>query len=157
MDHPGPVKFSRLDIPHPRRGGRAVDCTGLENRRPLTGFVSSNLTLSAKENNKLLDLAAPDSGSIFCLSRTSGRTGSYLKSKNPRARALTRTYEVSQQEYRVANVRQLRLTAIYAGGYAVAAYYLGASYGVVPLRAATTTSADRRPLDRCSDLWAIVA
>src|SRR5579863_6220850 len=31
-----------------RRGGRAVDCTGLENRRPLTGFVSSNLTLSAK-------------------------------------------------------------------------------------------------------------
>jgi hypothetical protein len=31
-----------------RRGGRAVDCTGLENRRPFTGLVSSNLTLSAK-------------------------------------------------------------------------------------------------------------
>src|SRR5271168_1214945 len=31
-----------------RRGGRAVECTGLENRRPLTGTVSSNLTLSAK-------------------------------------------------------------------------------------------------------------
>src|SRR6202035_1785022 len=30
-----------------RRGGRAVDCTGLENRRLLTGLVSSNLTLSA--------------------------------------------------------------------------------------------------------------
>ncbi len=30
-----------------RRGGRAVDCTGLENRRPFTGLVSSNLTLSA--------------------------------------------------------------------------------------------------------------
>jgi hypothetical protein len=29
------------------RGGRAVDCTGLENRRPFTGLVSSNLTLSA--------------------------------------------------------------------------------------------------------------
>ena len=30
------------------RGGRAVECTGLENRRPFTGLVSSNLTLSAK-------------------------------------------------------------------------------------------------------------
>src|SRR5579863_3981762 len=35
-----------------RRGGRAVDCTGLENRRPLTGFVSSNLTLSATAKKK---------------------------------------------------------------------------------------------------------
>jgi hypothetical protein len=32
-----------------RRGGRAVECTGLENRRPFTGLVSSNLTLSAKQ------------------------------------------------------------------------------------------------------------
>jgi hypothetical protein len=30
-----------------RRGGRVVECTGLENRRPFTGLVSSNLTLSA--------------------------------------------------------------------------------------------------------------
>jgi phosphohistidine phosphatase SixA len=30
-----------------RRGGRAVECTGLENRRPFTGFVGSNPTLSA--------------------------------------------------------------------------------------------------------------
>ena len=28
-------------------GGRAVECTGLENRRLFTEFVSSNLTLSA--------------------------------------------------------------------------------------------------------------
>src|SRR5260370_40084641 len=34
-----------------RRGGRAVECTGLENRRTLTGLVSSNLTLSAKSND----------------------------------------------------------------------------------------------------------
>ena len=32
----------------PRRGGRAVECTGLENRRPLTGTVGSNPTLSAR-------------------------------------------------------------------------------------------------------------
>jgi hypothetical protein len=32
------------------RGGRAVECTGLENRRPFTGLVSSNLTLSATLN-----------------------------------------------------------------------------------------------------------
>ncbi len=30
-----------------RRGGRAVECTGLENRQPFKGLVSSNLTLSA--------------------------------------------------------------------------------------------------------------
>src|SRR5580700_6641789 len=30
-----------------RRGGRAVECTGLENRQGLTALVSSNLTLSA--------------------------------------------------------------------------------------------------------------
>src|SRR5262245_33506534 len=34
-----------------RRGGRAVDCTGLENRRPLTGLASSNLALSANWKN----------------------------------------------------------------------------------------------------------
>jgi hypothetical protein len=36
-----------------RKSGRAVDCTGLENRRPFTGTVSSNLTSSATplENN----------------------------------------------------------------------------------------------------------
>lgn len=30
-----------------RMGGRAVECTGLENRRLFTEFVSSNLTPSA--------------------------------------------------------------------------------------------------------------
>jgi len=30
-----------------RRGGRVVECTGLENRQGFTTFVSSNLTLSA--------------------------------------------------------------------------------------------------------------
>src|SRR5260221_10498491 len=34
-----------------RRGGRAVECTGLENRRTLTGLVSSNLTLSANRSS----------------------------------------------------------------------------------------------------------
>ncbi len=34
-------------LPRRRRGGRAVECTGLENRQPFTGLVSSNLTLSA--------------------------------------------------------------------------------------------------------------
>jgi hypothetical protein len=43
---PGQVKF--CDASTRRRGGRAVECTGLENRRTLTGLVSSNLTLSAK-------------------------------------------------------------------------------------------------------------
>jgi hypothetical protein len=33
--------------PGMRRGGRAVECTGLENRRSLTGTVGSNPTLSA--------------------------------------------------------------------------------------------------------------
>ena len=36
------------------RGGRAVECTGLENRRPFTGLVSSNLTLSANKNRQML-------------------------------------------------------------------------------------------------------
>ena len=34
--------------PQPRRGGRAVECTGLENRQPLAGLVGSNLTPSAR-------------------------------------------------------------------------------------------------------------
>src|SRR6266404_3129019 len=33
-----------------RRGGRAVECTGLENRHPLTGIASSNLALSANRS-----------------------------------------------------------------------------------------------------------
>ena len=33
-----------------RRGGRAVECTGLENRQGRKTFVSSNLTLSAIES-----------------------------------------------------------------------------------------------------------
>ena len=36
------------DNAKPRMGGRAVECTGLENRRLFTEFVSSNLTPSAK-------------------------------------------------------------------------------------------------------------
>ena len=35
------------------RGGRAVDCTGLENRQTRKGFGSSNLPLSANIINKL--------------------------------------------------------------------------------------------------------
>jgi hypothetical protein len=31
-----------------RRGGRAVECTGLENRQTLTSLASSNLALSAR-------------------------------------------------------------------------------------------------------------
>jgi hypothetical protein len=42
--HYGGASVGRLPI---RRGGRAVECTGLENRRPLTGTVGSNPTLSA--------------------------------------------------------------------------------------------------------------
>jgi hypothetical protein len=38
---------SPLSSGHLRRGGRAVECTGLENRRPLTGTVGSNPTPSA--------------------------------------------------------------------------------------------------------------
>ncbi len=36
------------------RGGRAVECTGLENRQTFAGFVSSNLTLSANYNFRKL-------------------------------------------------------------------------------------------------------
>ena len=32
----------------PRRGGRAVECTGLENRHPRKRIVGSNPTLSAR-------------------------------------------------------------------------------------------------------------
>jgi hypothetical protein len=38
-----------------RRGGRAVECTGLENRRPRKGIASSNLALSANQNSRLRD------------------------------------------------------------------------------------------------------
>jgi hypothetical protein len=38
-----------------------VECTGLENRRPFTGLVSSNLTLSAICANKM----GPAAGSYF--------------------------------------------------------------------------------------------
>jgi hypothetical protein len=41
-----PVGHDRAMQPF-RRGGRAVDCTGLENRQPFTGLGSSNLPLSA--------------------------------------------------------------------------------------------------------------
>ncbi len=34
-------------VPPPRTGGRVVDGTALEMRRPFTGFVGSNPTLSA--------------------------------------------------------------------------------------------------------------
>lgn len=44
----------------PRMGGRAVECTGLENRRLFTEFVSSNLTPSAI-NKKALKRG------LFCL------------------------------------------------------------------------------------------
>lgn len=33
------------------RGGRVVECTGLENRQAFAGLVSSNLTLSARIGN----------------------------------------------------------------------------------------------------------
>ena len=35
-----------LNVKALRRGGRAVDCSGLENRQTRKGLVSSNLTLS---------------------------------------------------------------------------------------------------------------
>ena len=40
-----------------RRGGRAVECTGLENRRPRKGIVGSNPTLSANSFRKRLTRA----------------------------------------------------------------------------------------------------
>jgi hypothetical protein len=39
-----------------RRGGRAVECTGLENRQIRKGFGSSNLPLSANKNNNLQEV-----------------------------------------------------------------------------------------------------
>ena len=35
-----------------RRGGRAVECTGLENQQGLTPFVGSNPTLSARHEKR---------------------------------------------------------------------------------------------------------
>ena len=40
--------FANIAILSKRKCGRVVECTGLENRRRLTPFVSSNLTASAK-------------------------------------------------------------------------------------------------------------
>lgn len=39
--------FANIAILSKRKCGRVVECTGLENRRRLTPFVSSNLTASA--------------------------------------------------------------------------------------------------------------
>src|SRR6266851_1420732 len=41
-------KIARIVYCDVRRGGRAVECTGLENRRTLASTVGSNPTLSAK-------------------------------------------------------------------------------------------------------------
>jgi hypothetical protein len=46
-----------------RRGGRAVECTGLENRQGFTTLVSSNLTLSANK------ISGQESGPAVFLSR----------------------------------------------------------------------------------------
>lgn len=40
--------FANIAILSKRKCGRVVECTGLENRRRLTPFVSSNLTASAR-------------------------------------------------------------------------------------------------------------
>lgn len=39
---------------HNWRGGRAAECGGLENRLPVRGYVSSNLTLSARRVRALM-------------------------------------------------------------------------------------------------------
>ncbi len=46
LDNNGRDRLKSL-ISREWRGGRAVECTGLENRRPFTGIVGSNPTLSA--------------------------------------------------------------------------------------------------------------
>src|SRR5690606_12241435 len=50
----------------PRRGGRVVDCTGLENRRPLAGLVSSNLTRAVRSYCPPAVEANPDHRSRPC-------------------------------------------------------------------------------------------
>ena len=49
----------RLRSPRPRRGGRAVECTGLENRSPFTRTAGSNPAPSAAERNLQLERPSP--------------------------------------------------------------------------------------------------
>lgn len=46
--------FANIAILSKRKCGRVVECTGLENRRRLTPFVSSNLTASATMHNRTI-------------------------------------------------------------------------------------------------------
>ena len=48
--------FANIAILSKRKCGRVVECTGLENRRRLTPFVSSNLTASAKDFSRRFSL-----------------------------------------------------------------------------------------------------
>ncbi len=48
--------FANIAILSKRKCGRVVECTGLENRRRLTPFVSSNLTASA---NSIYSFTSP--------------------------------------------------------------------------------------------------
>ena len=50
---PADRRFERAVLGEVRKGGRAVECTGLENRQGRKSLVSSNLTLSANINNVL--------------------------------------------------------------------------------------------------------
>jgi hypothetical protein len=65
------AKISRsLGEPHPRRGGRAADCTGLENRRRGNPSQGSNPCLSASETAG----KSPDFSAVFAfLSRPEDR------------------------------------------------------------------------------------
>ena len=51
--YPG-FKSQTLRFFHNWRGGRAAECGGLENRLPVRGYVSSNLTLSARRVRALM-------------------------------------------------------------------------------------------------------
>lgn len=46
--------FANIAILSKRKCGRVVECTGLENRRRLTPFVSSNLTTSARQMSRMV-------------------------------------------------------------------------------------------------------
>ena len=48
--------FANITTLSKRKCGRVVECTGLENRRRLTPFVSSNLTASAKNFSRRFSL-----------------------------------------------------------------------------------------------------
>ena len=48
--------FANITILSKRKCGRVVECTGLENRRRLTPFVSSHLTASAKDFSRRFSL-----------------------------------------------------------------------------------------------------